>query len=133
MPRLILDPEQVRKVLDNLILNAREAVGDGRRNSSGHLREGRLGFDMGYRQWLRNVQGVHREVPLSSIQNDKKAGDGDRSLPQQDDRGSPQGKDRSGERGRQRKRIQSYLPSREIEGVGKGQGVGCRGKEKRRR
>ena len=89
LPKLAIDPEQIQKVLTNLILNANEAMGDG----------GEIQISTGQRDsWAMvsvsdNGRGMSKEFMEQSLfrpfKTTKETGHGDRTLSKQNDCRSP--------------------------------------------
>ena len=125
VPPLSIDREQIHKVLENLLMNASDALGQDRGQ---HTESGKYGCaDPGRWQitvatrcrenWAEisvrdNGCGMSREFIEKSLfrpfQTTKKTGDGDRPVPLQDDRRGPWRPDRGGERRRQGERRSGF-------------------------
>jgi len=76
VPRVMLDPEQVHRVITNLLLNALDRHWRHRRDPGDDGPARRLGFIVRERQWLRHQPRVSRPLLVPSLSTTKKKGMG---------------------------------------------------------
>jgi putative PEP-CTERM system histidine kinase len=106
LPEVMLDPEQIKKVITNLVLNAQDAVGrnggicvsSSRRNGWIELCVSDDGCGMSRAFMEQSLFKPFKTTKKQGTENHQETGDRHRSFSEQDDRRSAWGQDRSRER-----------------------------------
>ncbi len=102
LPPLLADREQLRSVVTNLLINARDALGRRMAGIVGaHGTPGRPRRAVGRGQRLRHERGVREGLAVPAVPEHQEGRARHRDVPVADDRGSARGEHPGGDRGRQ--------------------------------